>query len=72
MNQRIKVIKLAERERQAEARIAKRIASASHIAQELAPDAAKTITGWVGELRQQKQNSAETTQSFKSLFEDTT
>lgn len=58
MNQQIRIIKLAERERQAEARIAKRIASASHIAQELAPDAATTITGWIGELRQLKQNNA--------------
>ena len=69
MNEHIRVIKRAERERQAEAQVAKRLASASRIAQ--VPDAATTVTGWIGELRQLKQQSAEAAHRFKSLFEGT-
>jgi hypothetical protein len=57
---RIRIIKLAERERLAQALVAKRLASASHIAQAKARDAAATITGWISHWRQQKEQSAET------------
>jgi hypothetical protein len=72
MNSPIKIIKRAERERQREARVAKRLASASQLPQEKARDAATTITGWISELRQQKQQSAVPARIFKSLFGDTT
>jgi len=70
MNRQIRIIKLAERERQAEARIVKQLAAASHVASEKARDAAATIMGWIGESQQQNQNSAGAEQNFKSLFED--
>jgi hypothetical protein len=65
MDQRIRIIKLAEREQQAEARIAKRRASRSHVAQEKARDAAWTITRWIGELREQKQLNFEAARAFQ-------
>jgi hypothetical protein len=73
MNQEpgIRIIKRVERERRREASVAKRLASASHVAQEKALDDAKTIKGWVGEMRQRKQQSTVTMPSFDSLFEET-
>ncbi|HEV2913768.1 MAG TPA: hypothetical protein VGX92_10865 [Pyrinomonadaceae bacterium] len=70
-NHRIKIIKRVERERQREAAVAKRLASAAHIARGKALDAAMTIKGWVGEMRQRKQQSTVTTPRFESLFEET-
>ena len=71
MNRQIRIIKLAERERQAEAQIAEQLASASHLArEETSNDAAATIMGWMGELQRQKQNSAGAAHNFKSLFEN--
>jgi hypothetical protein len=59
-NPRIRIIKRAERLRQPETPVAKRPASASHIVQEKARDAANTVKGWIVNSRQQKQQSAET------------
>ena len=71
MNRQIRIIKLAERERQAEAQIAEQLASASHLArEETSNDAAATIMGWMGELQRQKQNSAGAAHNFKNLFEN--
>ena len=70
MNRQIRIIKLAERERQTEARIAMRLESTSHVTREITHDAAATITGWIGELQQQNQNSAGAAHNFKSLFVD--
>jgi hypothetical protein len=67
-NPRIKIIKPAERRRQREARVAKPKASASRIEQENALEAAATITGWIGEWREHKQQNAETARGFMSLF----
>jgi hypothetical protein len=70
MNQRIRIIKSAERKRQAAVRTAKkRRASADRIG--LVPDAATTVRGWVGESRQLKRQNTEATHSLKSLFGDT-
>ena len=68
MSQRIKIIKLAEREQQQAEQVAKPLASVSSVAQEKARDAAATIADWISELREQKQHSAEATRSVKSLF----
>lgn len=70
MNRQIRIIKLAERERQTEERIATQLASASHVTREKTLDAAATITGWIGELQQQNQNSAGAAHNFNSLFVD--
>jgi len=69
MNPRIRIIKFAERERRAQARVVKRLASTNHIAP--VPDAATTVTGWIDELRQLKRQSAEAAPSVKSLLGDT-
>lgn len=70
MNQRIRIVKSAERKRQAAARTAqKRRASASRIG--IVPDAAATVRGWIGELRQLKEHSTEATRSIESLFGET-
>ena len=67
---RIKVIKLAERKRRARARVKHERASARRTGQDKAPDAAATVTGWVDELRRQKQQAADAQGDFDSLFED--
>ena len=71
---RIKVIKLAERKRRAKARVRKERASASGPAHEedRARNAAAAVTGWVDELRRQKQQqaAADATGDFDSLFKD--
>ena len=70
MSPRIRVIKLAERKRRARARVKKGRASASHPGQDKARDAAAAVTGWVDELRRQKQQAAAALSDFNSLFED--
>ena len=73
MNRRIRIIKLAERERQAEARIAEQLAADSEAAREQPRDAAATVTAWMGELQQQNRNNAGNAgaaHNFNSLFED--
>jgi hypothetical protein len=68
---RIRVIKLAERKRRAKARIKR----GRDAARRPGPDqtqAADTITGWINELRQQKQQSADAASDFNNLFEDAT
>jgi hypothetical protein len=57
MNPRIRIIKRAERERQSEARAAKRPASVTRIAQDKARDATTTITGWISKWQQQKEQN---------------
>jgi hypothetical protein len=69
-NPRIRVIKLDERKRRAKARVRKGRASAGRSVQEKARDAASTVTGWIDELRLQKQRSADALSGFNSLFED--
>jgi hypothetical protein len=67
---RIKVIKLAERKRRARARVKQERASARPLRQDEARNAAATVTGWVDELRREKQHAADTQGDFNSLFED--
>jgi hypothetical protein len=69
-NPRIRVIKLAERKRRARARVRKGRASASLPRQDKARDAAAAVTGWVDELRRQKQQAADELSDFNSLFGD--
>ena len=69
-NTRIRVIKLAERKRRAKARVKKGRAGVRRLGQDKARDAAATVTGWVDELRRQKQQSADALNGFHSLFED--
>jgi hypothetical protein len=70
-NHHIRIIKRVERARQRETPVSKRLASAAHIAQGKALDAATTIKGWIGETRQRKQQRTVMTPSFESLFEET-
>jgi hypothetical protein len=70
MNPRIRVIKLADRKRRAKARVRKGRASAGRPARDKAREAAAAVTGWVDELRRQKQQSADAVSGFNSLFED--
>jgi hypothetical protein len=70
-NHHIRIVKRVEGERQREAQAAKRLSSAAHMAQKRAPDAAMTIKGWIGEMRQRKQQRTVMTPSFESLFEET-
>ena len=69
---RIRVIKLAERKRRARARVKKGGASAARPGrdQDKARDAAATVTGWVDDLRRQKDQAADAAGGFNSLFED--
>jgi hypothetical protein len=67
---RIRVIKLAERRRRAKARVKKSGNSAPSPVQDKARDAAANVTGWVNELLEQKQRSADPLSVFNSLFED--
>ena len=67
---RIRVIKLAERKRRAKARFKKSRDAARRHVQDKAQDAAATVTGWVDELRGQKQENADALSAFNSLFED--
>ena len=69
-DQRIKVIKLAERKRRAKARIKQGRASACRPGQDRARDAADTVNGWVDELRRQKRHDADALSDFNDLFED--
>jgi hypothetical protein len=67
---RIKVIKLAERKRRARARVKQERAATRGPRQDESRDAAAAVTGWVDELRRQKQKAADTQGDFDSLFED--
>jgi hypothetical protein len=67
---RIRVIKLAERKRRAKARFKKSRDAARRPVQDKAQDAAAAVTGWVDELRGQKQENADALSAFHSLFED--
>jgi hypothetical protein len=69
---RIKVIKLAERKRRAKARIKQGRDAAPRPGPDKARDAADTVTGWIDELRQQKQQGAGAASDFNNLFEDAT
>jgi len=69
---RIRVIKLAERKRRAKARIKQGRDAARRPEPGKTQEAADTIKGWIGELRQQKQQSADAASDFNNLFEDTT
>ena len=72
-DKRIKVIKLAERKRRAKARAKQNkaaAAAAARPAQDEARAAADTVTGWVDELRRQKEQSAGAASDFNDLFED--
>lgn len=70
---RIRVVKLAERQRRAKARIKEGRDSARRPEQDKAPDAATTVTGWVDELRRQKKHRhSDATSDFNNLFEDAT
>jgi hypothetical protein len=67
----IKVIKLAERKRRTRARVKQERVSARPLRQDEARSAAAaTVTGWVDELRREKQHAADTQGDFNSLFED--
>lgn len=70
MDPRIRVIKPAERRRRREARVRKGQESAHRPQQDEAREAAAAVTGWVDELRGQKQQSADALSVFNSLFED--
>ena len=69
-NPRIRVVKLVERKRRAKARIKMARDSARQRAQDEAPDAAATVTGWVDEFRGQKRRDAGALSAFNDLFED--
>ena len=71
-DQRIRVIKLAERKRRAKARIKQARAVASRSGPDKTQVAADTVTGWVDELRQRKEQSADAASNFNNLFEDET
>lgn len=68
---RIKVIKLAERKRRAKARIKQGRDAARRHEPDKTQKATDTVTGWVDELRQQKQSS-DPARDFNKLFEDAT
>jgi hypothetical protein len=68
---RIRVIKLAERKRRAKARIKQGRDAARRPGPGKTQEAADTVTGWIDELRQQKQ-SADAASDFNNLFEDAT
>jgi type IV secretory pathway VirD2 relaxase len=69
---RIRVIKLAERKRRARARVKKGRAYVPRPeqAEDKARNAAAAVAGWVDELRRQKQQAADATGDFSSLFKD--
>jgi hypothetical protein len=59
MSQRVRIIKFAERERQAEAQLAESMEPVTLNVHDNARRATATITGWIGDLRiQQKQDTA--------------
>lgn len=67
----IKIIKFAERVRQAEERVAQKLTPTCQIKQVKTPDTATTIKGWIDELRLLKpQNTEMVLRNFKSLFEE--
>ena len=67
---RIRIIKSAERKRRAKAQVKQRRDAARRTEPDKTQDAAETVTGWVDELRQQKQQSAGAASDFNNLFED--
>ena len=67
---RIRVIKLAQRERRATARVEEALDSERHTGQDKTGDAKATVTEWVDELRRQKRESTGTLSAFNDLFED--
>jgi hypothetical protein len=67
---RIRIIKLAERKRRAKARIKQSRDAAQRTEPDKTQDAAETVTGWVDELRQQKQQNTNAASDFNNLFED--
>lgn len=67
---RIKVIKLAERKRRAKARVKQGRKAAHRPEPDKTQEAIATVTGWVDELRRQKQQSAGAESEFNNLFED--
>jgi hypothetical protein len=69
---RIRVIKLAERKRRAKARIKQARAVANRPEPDKTQEAADTVTGWVDELRQRKEESADAASAFNNLFEEAT
>ena len=69
---RIRVIKLAERKRRAKARIKQGRDAARRPGLDKTQGAADAVTGWIDELRQQKQQSADAASDFHNLFEDET
>jgi hypothetical protein len=69
-DQRIRVIKLAERKRRAKARVKQGRASAAHLGMDKAREAADTVNGWVDELREQNRQGSDALSEFNNLFED--
>ena len=69
---RIRVIKLAERKRRAKARVKQGRSFGRRPGPDKTQDAADTVTGWIDELRQRKQRSADAASDFNNLFEDAT
>jgi hypothetical protein len=70
-DQRIRVIKLAERKRRAKARVKQGRAAANRPVKDEAREAAATVTGWVDELRREKKRqSNDAASDFNDLFED--
>jgi hypothetical protein len=66
----IRIVKRAERERQAEALIAEQPASILEIEQEQERDAVMTITGWIDE-QQEQQRPGGARANFDNLFGET-
>ncbi|MEP6911232.1 MAG: hypothetical protein ABI923_00675 [bacterium] len=66
----IKVVKRAERERQAEALVAEKPASIVEIEQEKERNAVMTITSWIDE-QQEPQNPGGARANFDDLFAET-
>ena len=67
---RIRVIKLAERKRRAKARVKQGGVNARPPGQDTAREDAATVSGWVDELRRQKRQGADALSDFNNLFED--
>ena len=66
----IRVVKRAERERQAEELVTEKPASIIEIEQEKERDAVMTITGWIDE-KQEPQNPGGARANFDDLFGET-
>ena len=69
---RIRVIKLAERQRRAKARVKQGRDAARRPRPDRTQNTADTVTGWIDELRRQKQESADAASDFNNMFEDAT